>query len=182
MPCIRCTRCAQACPADLQPQELYWFARAKNFGKTQEYHLFDCIECGCCSYVCPSHIPLVQYYRYAKSEIWAKEKDKKAADLARERHEFRQLRIEREQQERAAKLALKASAKLAEASPESPDDAANAAKKAAIQAALARAKEKKEGVTPRNVENLPPEKLQEIAEIEARRAKIRAMAKDAVEK
>ncbi|WP_413439096.1 electron transport complex subunit RsxC [Sulfuriferula sp. GW1] len=182
MPCIRCTRCAQACPADLQPQELYWFARAKNFGKTQEYHLFDCIECGCCSYVCPSHIPLVQYYRYAKSEIWAKEKDKKAADLARERHEFRQLRIEREQQERAAKLALKASAKLAETSPESPDDAANAAKKAAIQAALARAKEKKEGATPRNVENLPPEKLQEIAEIEARRAKIRAMAKDAVEK
>lgn len=182
MPCIRCTRCAQACPADLQPQELYWFARAKNFGKTQEYNLFDCIECGVCSYVCPSHIPLVQYYRYAKSEIWAKEKDKKAADLARERHEFRQLRIEREKQERAAKLAQKASAKLTEATADSPDDAASAAKKAAIQAAIERAKTKKQGITPRNIENLPPEKLQEIAEIEARRAKIRAMAQDSVEK
>jgi electron transport complex protein RnfC len=180
MPCIRCGRCAQACPADLQPQELYWFARAKNFGKTQEYNLFDCIECGCCSYVCPSHIPLVQYYRYAKSEIWAKEKDKKAADLARDRHEFRQHRIEREQQERAAKLALKASAKLAEATAESP--AAADEKKAAIQAAIARAKEKKADAAPRNVENLPPEKLQEIADIEARRAKIRAMAQDSVEK
>ena len=181
MPCIRCGRCAQACPADLQPQELYWFARAKNFGKTQEYNLFDCIECGCCSYVCPSHIPLVQYYRYAKSEIWAKEKDKKAADLARDRHEFRQLRIEREQQERAAKLALKASAKLAEATADKPADA-DAAKKAEIQAAIARAKEKKDDVAPRNVDNLPPEKLQEIADIEARRAKIRAMAQDTVEK
>ena len=107
--------------------------------------------------MCPSHIPLVQYYRFAKSEIWAKEKDKKAADLARERHEFRQLRLEREKQERAAKLAQKASTKLTEASAGSPDDAASAAKKAAIQAAIERAKAKKEGITPRNVENLPPE-------------------------
>ncbi|BBP04103.1 hypothetical protein TPL01_31790 [Sulfuriferula plumbiphila] len=182
MPCIRCTRCAQACPADLQPQELYWFARAKNFGKTQEYNLFDCIECGVCTYVCPSHIPLVQYYRYAKSEIWAKEKDKKAADLARERHEFRQLRIEREKQERAAKLAQKASARLTGATADSPDDSASAAKKDAIQAAIERAKAKKEGITPRNIDNLPAEQLQEIAEIEARRARIRAMAQDSVEK
>ena len=50
--------------------------RRANFGKAQEYNLFDCIECGCCSYVCPSHIPLVHYYRFAKSEIWAHEKDK----------------------------------------------------------------------------------------------------------
>ena len=181
MPCIRCTRCAQACPADLQPQELYWFARAKNFGKTQEYNLFDCIECGCCSYVCPSHIPLVQYYRYAKSEIWAKEKDKKAADQARERHEFRQLRIEREKQERAAKLAQRASAKPAEAASGSPEDAAAAAKKATIQAAIERAKAKKDSVTPKNVTDLPPEKLQEIAEIEARRAKIREIAQQPVD-
>ncbi|MDR2112843.1 MAG: electron transport complex subunit RsxC, partial [Candidatus Accumulibacter sp.] len=76
MPCIRCASCAQACPHELQPFELYWFARARNFGKTQEYKLFDCIECGCCSYVCPSHIPLVQYFRFAKSEIWSRERDK----------------------------------------------------------------------------------------------------------
>jgi len=113
LPCIRCTRCAQVCPANLQPQELYWFAKAKNLGKAQSYHLFDCIECGACSYVCPSKIPLVQYYRFAKSEIWANERDKEAANLARERHEFRLMRIERDKQEKAEKLAQKEKAAMA---------------------------------------------------------------------
>ncbi|HRK77572.1 MAG TPA: electron transport complex subunit RsxC, partial [Thiobacillus sp.] len=114
LPCIRCTRCADVCPAELQPQELFRFAKASDFGHAQEYHLFDCIECGCCSYVCPSHIPLVDFYRYAKGEIWTREKDKRAADLARERHAFRQFRQEREKKEKAEKLAAKAQAKRAE--------------------------------------------------------------------
>lgn len=181
MPCIRCGRCAEACPAELQPFELYWFAKAKNFGKTQEYGIFDCIECGACNYVCPSHIPLVDYYRFAKSEIWAREKDKHAADKARERHEFRTFRLEREKQERAERLAQKAaSAKTEVPAGEVPSaddaEAAKAAKKAAIEAALERARAKKAQVQPQNTDNLPPEKLQEIVEIEARRAKIREMA------
>jgi electron transport complex protein RnfC len=117
MPCIRCGACTLACPVVLQPHQLYWYARSKNFGKTQEYHLFDCIECGCCAFVCPSRIPLVDYYRFAKSEIRAREKEKVAADQARERHEFRQFREEREKAEKAAKLAAKAAetkAKLAQ--------------------------------------------------------------------
>ena len=113
MPCIRCTRCVEVCPADLQPQDLYWFAKAKNLGKTQEFNLFDCIECGACSYVCPSNIPLVQYYRFAKSEIWANERIKDAANLARERHEFHLMRIERDKQDKADKLAQKEKAALA---------------------------------------------------------------------
>lgn len=112
-PCIRCTRCVEVCPAELQPQDLYWFAKAKNLGKAQTYHLFDCIECGACSYVCPSNIPLVQYYRFAKSEIRANEHDKEASDQARERHEFHLLRIEREKREKAEKLAQKEKAALA---------------------------------------------------------------------
>jgi electron transport complex protein RnfC len=110
MPCIRCGECAKVCPADLQPFEMYWFSRAKLFGKAQEYHLFDCIECGCCAYVCPSRIPLVDYYRFAKTEIWAREREKESADMARERYEFRLLRDEREKLEKAAKLAAKAAA------------------------------------------------------------------------
>ena len=110
MPCIRCARCADACPVNLQPQELYWFAKADNFEKAQDYKLFDCIECGACSYVCPSNIPLVQYYRYAKSEIIAVDKAKEAADLARERNDFRLARIEREKLERAQKHAERAEA------------------------------------------------------------------------
>ncbi len=179
MPCIRCGRCAQACPAELQPFELYWHAKSRNFGKTQEYGIFDCIECGCCDYVCPSHIPLVDYYRFAKSEIWAREQEKTAADTARNRHEFRTFRLEREKQERAERLAQKAAgAKTAEAPAETGSDAEaeKAAKKAAIEAALERAKAKKAQVQPQNTDNLPPEKQQEIAEIEARRAKIREMA------
>jgi len=107
MPCIRCGACVDACPANLLPQQLYWFARAKEFDKAREHHLFGCIECGCCSYVCPSHIPLVQYYRYAKNEIWALEKEKEKAQLARQRHQARQDRLEREKQEREAKLRQK---------------------------------------------------------------------------
>ena len=185
LPCIRCTRCADACPAELQPQELFRFAKAGDFGRAQEYHLFDCIECGCCSYVCPSHIPLVDFYRYAKSEIWAHEKDKRAADQARERHEFRQFRQEREKKEKAEKLAAKAQAKRAELAAEpaaagaAPSDAD--AKKALIAAALARAQAKKSDAAPKNVDQLTPEQLQQIDEIEARRAKIRELARQPLE-
>jgi len=154
MPCIRCARCADACPVNLQPQELYWFSKSDNFEKARDYKLFDCIECGCCSYVCPSNIPLVQYYRYAKSEIIAADKAKEAADLARERNEFRLARIEREKLERAQKHAERAAAGKAEAAKteepakepvktdtEKPAAAApDDAKKAAIAAAIERAK------------------------------------------
>ena len=107
LPCIRCTRCVEVCPVELQPQDLYWFSKGREFGKAQAFSLFDCIECGACSYVCPSHIPLVQYYRYAKSEIRARTQEKLNADKARERHEFREFRIEREKREKAEKLAAK---------------------------------------------------------------------------
>lgn len=189
LPCIRCTRCADACPAGLQPQDLYRFARAGDFGRAQEYHLFDCIECGCCDYVCPSHIPLADYYRYAKSEIWAREREKRAADLARERHEFRQFRQAREKQEKAEKLAAKAAAKRAELAAENVPDTASAAgapseaeaRKALIAAALARAQAKKAESAPKNTEHLTPEQQQAIEEIEARRAKIRELARKPLE-
>ncbi|HWR75863.1 MAG TPA: electron transport complex subunit RsxC [Thiobacillus sp.] len=183
LPCIRCTRCADVCPAELQPQELFRFAKTGDFGRAQEYHLFDCIECGCCSYVCPSHIPLVDFYRYAKSEIWAHEKDKRAADLARDRHEFRQFRLEREKKEKSEKLAAKAQAKRAELAAEpSASGAPDAdAKKALIAAALARAQAKKAEVAPKNTDNLSPDTQHEIEEIEARRAKIRELAHQPLE-
>jgi H+/Na+-translocating ferredoxin:NAD+ oxidoreductase subunit C len=128
MPCIRCTRCVEVCPADLQPQDLYWFAQSREFGRAQAFSLFDCIECGACSYVCPSRIPLVQFYRFAKSEIRAREHDKQLADQARERHEYREYRIEREKREKAEKLAAKEkaaqAAKLAGSQPLTPQQQA----------------------------------------------------------
>jgi len=183
MPCIRCGECAKVCPAELQPFELYWFSRARIFGKTQEYSLFDCIECGCCSYVCPSRIPLVDYFRFAKGEIWAREKDKAAADLARERYEFRLAREEREKAEKAAKLAAKTAAgreKAAAAIAAVDQPAATPeedAKKALIAAALERARAQKEQAQPANTADLTPEQQAEIAAIEAKRAEIREQAK-----
>lgn len=109
-PCIRCSRCSEACPADLLPQQLYWYARARQFERNHDYHLFDCIECGVCSAVCPSHIPLVQYFRHAKTEIWSAEREKAKAEHARQRFEFHNERIERQKAEREAALAKKRAA------------------------------------------------------------------------
>lgn len=170
MPCIRCGECARACPVELQPYELYWYAKHRDFGKTQGYSLFDCIECGCCSYVCPSHIPLVDFYRFAKSEIWAREREKQAADLARERHEFRTFRLEREKQEKAERLAKKAAERL-ESGAVAAEDPEAARKKAVLAAAIERAKQAKAAVQPKNVDDLPADKQREIEAIEARRAK-----------
>lgn len=176
MPCIRCGDCARACPVDLQPFEMYWFAKAKIFGKAQEYSLFDCIECGCCAFVCPSRIRLVDYFRFAKTEIWAHEREKAAAELARERYEFRQFREEREKAEKAAKLAAKAAetkAKLAAeeaAKAAAAPVAADADKLALIAAAQARAAAQKAEVAPQNTEHLTPDQRAQIAAAEARRA------------
>ena len=171
MPCIRCARCADACPVNLQPQELYWFSKAKNIEKAREYKLFDCIECGCCTYVCPSHIPLVQYFRYAKSEAIAQDRAKEAANVARERNEFRLMRIEREKQERAQRHAQKTTGGATGSAAPAGDDAA---KKAAIAAAMERAKAQKAAAQPANTDNLPPAVQSEIAEIDARRSEAAA--------
>jgi electron transport complex protein RnfC len=138
--CIRCGRCAEVCPVRLLPQQLYWHARAKDLDRAQDYNLFDCIECGCCAAVCPSHIPLVHYYRYAKTEIWAREQDRRKADQARLRHQARLERLERQEQERKAKLRKKKESLEGEigAEPGSAD-----AKRAAIEAARQRAAAKK---------------------------------------
>ena len=112
--CIRCGMCAEACPASLLPQQLYWYAKSEEYERLQNHNLFDCIECGACSYVCPSSIPLVQYYRAAKGAIRQQEQEKIKSDHARQRFEFRKSRMERAEQEKEAKrLARKKAAEAA---------------------------------------------------------------------
>ncbi len=103
--CIRCGMCAEACPASLLPQQLYWYSRAGDHDKLQSYNLFDCIECGACSYVCPSNIPLVQYYRASKGSVRHAEAEKRKSDHARRRFELRKQRMERAEAEKEAKRA-----------------------------------------------------------------------------
>ncbi len=167
MPCIRCGACMEACPMGLLPQQLFWYARAKEMDRIQDLHLFDCIECGCCDYVCPSHIPLVQYYRYAKTEIWQQERDKQRAELSKRRHDQR---LERQEQERLAKEERHRQKKAALQALKGDNQAAEQdAKKAAIQAALQRARQKQEQAEPKNTTNLTPEQQKMIDEVERRR-------------
>lgn len=146
MPCIRCGECMDACPVNLLPQQMYWHSQAHEFDKVEKLNVADCIECGCCSYVCPSHIPLVQYYRHAKSEIKVIHAEVKAAELGRQRHEFRLARIEREKLERETRLQAKKDAvkkqvadKLAQADESSVAVAATQKPSAAVAAARAAA-------------------------------------------
>ncbi len=165
-PCIRCGKCAEVCPASLLPQQLFWYAHARNFDKIQDYDLFDCIECGCCAQVCPSQIPLVQYYRFAKTEIWNQEREREKADIARQRHELRLERLQREKRELQER---RAKAKKALSRPKAGDADS---KKAEIAAALERVKARKakQATTKRNVDNLTEQQKAKIAEIDERRA------------
>ncbi|KAA3640023.1 MAG: electron transport complex subunit RsxC [Proteobacteria bacterium] len=107
LPCIRCGDCVKACPQDLLPQQLFWYIQGDNLEKARDHHVFDCIECGACSWVCPSHIDLVSYYRYAKSELTYLDYKKAKAQLAKQRHESREQRLEDIKAERQAKRRAK---------------------------------------------------------------------------
>ncbi|ATL93033.1 electron transport complex subunit RsxC [Aeromonas sp. CU5] len=103
--CIRCSACADACPATLLPQELYWYSRAKEYDKAEKLNLMDCIECGACAWVCPSEIPLVQYYKIAKDDIREARTEAEKAERAKQRFEAKQARFEREKAAREARHA-----------------------------------------------------------------------------
>nr|WP_275659629.1 electron transport complex subunit RsxC [Shewanella insulae] len=133
-PCIRCGECAQACPAQLLPQQLFWHAKAQEYDKAASYNLRDCIECGCCSYVCPSDIPLVEYYRVAKSALRQEAEEKKQAELAKQRFDSRTLRLEQEKRAREEKAKQAAERRKAQMSGSDKD---------AVAAAMARIKAKK---------------------------------------
>lgn len=141
--CIRCGMCAEACPVSLLPQQMYWFARGKEYEKLEAHNLMDCIECGACSYACPSNIPLVQYYRASKADIRVQKQDAINAEHSKARFEARKERIERQDAEKEAKRAARKAAAEARAA-----DAASTGKSDAIQAAVDRAKAKKATADP----------------------------------
>jgi len=174
MPCIRCARCADSCPMSLLPQQMYWYARARDLEKVQDYNVFDCIECGCCSYACPSNIPLVQYFRYAKTEIWSEEAEKKKSDIARDRHDFRQQRLEKAAAAKAAaaKKRKQMLAKKKAATKNRADDANTQTDKAdLIKEAMARSQAKKarQKASARNTDNLTSAQKKQIQAADRRR-------------
>ncbi|MDX6914867.1 electron transport complex subunit RsxC [Pectobacterium carotovorum] len=158
--CIRCSKCADACPAGLLPQQLYWFSRGQEHEKARNHHLFDCIECGACAYVCPSNIPLVQYYRQEKAEIRAIDEDAQRAAQAKVRFDAKQARLERE------KAARELRHKQAAAGVSTSD-------KDAVQAALERVRRKQTAETEIGVpiEVIPDAQPDNSAAIAARAAR-----------
>ncbi|TKU95749.1 electron transport complex subunit RsxC, partial [Citrobacter sp. wls617] len=165
--CIRCSACADACPADLLPQQLYWFSKGQQHDKATTHNIADCIECGACAWVCPSNIPLVQYFRQEKAEIYAISQEEKRAAEAKARFEARQARLERE---KAARLERHKNAAVQPAAKDHD----------AIAAALARVKEKQaQAMQPVVIQaGEKPDNSAVIAAREARKAQARAARTD----
>jgi electron transport complex protein RnfC len=67
--CIRCGRCLQACPENLNPTKIAHAVKHNLLDVAERYYMSACIECGCCSYVCPANIELTGYIKTGKIYI-----------------------------------------------------------------------------------------------------------------
>ncbi len=65
--CIRCGRCAIACPMSLMPTNIVRAAKAKDPERLNQLGIMVCMECGSCAFACPAGKPLVQHMRLAKA-------------------------------------------------------------------------------------------------------------------
>lgn len=144
--CIGCTLCIQACPVDAI------VGAAKQMHTVLPDH---CTGCDLCVAPCPVDcIAMVDVTGNRTGwDAWTQEQ----ADTARARHDFRTNRLRREKVENDARLAAKADARLksveAEVTVNVQEKAEQARKKAIIQAAIARAQNRKEEMAAANLDN-----------------------------
>jgi electron transport complex protein RnfC len=68
-PCIQCSRCLDACPLGLEPNQISIRVEAGRATESREFGTEECYECGACSFVCPAQRPLVQFVQVAKSAL-----------------------------------------------------------------------------------------------------------------
>ncbi|WP_061175944.1 electron transport complex subunit RsxB [Caballeronia pedi] len=176
--CIGCTLCMQACPVDAIA------------GAAKQMHTVIaelCTGCDLCVPPCPvdciAMVPVTG--EHTGWNAWSQEE----ADLARARHDRHLARIERERAQAEARASARQAARAAqadqadqaaqEAPPAAPaaSDDPEAKKRAIIQAALERARKKKEemaqlGAGPKNTAQVSPAVQAQIDAAEERRRRL----------
>jgi electron transport complex protein RnfB len=138
--CIGCTLCIQACPVDAI------------LGAAKQMHTILpslCTGCDLCVAPCPVDCISMMPVTGDRSgwSAWSQEQ----ADAARERHDFRTLRLQRERDENDARLAAKALQKMREVTAEvsnTPEEIAEKERKRAIIAAALERARLKAGTPP----------------------------------
>ena len=136
--CIGCTLCIKACPVDAV------------IGTNKHLHTVieaDCTGCELCIPVCPVDcISLVAAHPDPEPTGWAAWTPQQA-EAARTRYERRTVRLQREKTEHEQRMLAKAEHKLAHLAEESrlTDPVVLDTKRAAIEAALARARARRQG-------------------------------------
>jgi electron transport complex protein RnfB len=135
--CIGCTLCIQACPVDAI------------VGAAKQMHTVIAEQCtGCDLCVAPCPVDCITMVDVSGTQTGWNAWTQQQADAARARHDFRRFRLGREKQENDDRLAAKAAEKLkavaAEAAASPEQQAEQQRKKAIIEAAIERARLKKE--------------------------------------
>jgi electron transport complex protein RnfB len=140
--CIGCTLCIQACPVDAI------------VGAAKQMHTVVAELCtGCDLCVAPCPVDCIAMVAVTPGRTGWAAWSQAQADDARTRHDYHTFRLRREKEENDMRLAARAAAKLKQAEAEaaqSPEEkAAQERKKAIIQAAIERARLKKEEMASR---------------------------------
>ncbi|MDD3334211.1 MAG: electron transport complex subunit RsxC [Eubacteriales bacterium] len=68
-PCIRCGRCAVACPMLLSPATIDRYMRKNMYDAAEAAGAMNCLECGACTWSCPAKRNLTQSCRVCKKII-----------------------------------------------------------------------------------------------------------------
>ena len=68
-PCIKCGRCMDVCPMQLEPLHFAKFADTENWEGFKTHNVLDCMECRCCETICSSRIPLVTKIKAGKAAV-----------------------------------------------------------------------------------------------------------------
>ncbi len=72
--CIRCGRCAAACPSRIVPQKLYEFSQRFDSENFIKFNGMECCDCGSCTFVCPAKLNLNQSFKEMRANILSSRK------------------------------------------------------------------------------------------------------------